>query len=132
MSTSRVIIRFDGSYRSKRGTGSAGGHIILDGVEIATIHTEFKCESPVEAEYQALIHTLQKALELGLRSLHVEGDNQVVIRQMTNEIRCHDKKIKRLRGRARMLTSFCNKVSFNWIPRGENSRADELSKSRTD
>lgn len=123
-----VILRFDGSYRMKKSIGSAGGSLFLGKTEIAIVKQDFKCSSPVEAEYKALICTIQKALELGFKHLQVEGDNEVVIKQMNNHVRCHDKAIKRLRGRARLLASFLDSVSFTWIPREQNKRADELSK----
>lgn len=123
-----AILRFDGSYRMKKSTGSAGGSLFVGNIEVAIVREDFKCSSPVEAEYRALICTIQKALELGFKHLKIEGDNEVVIKQMNNDVRCHDKSIKRLRGRARMLASFLDSVSFTWIPREQNKRADELSK----
>lgn len=126
-----IVIHFDGSYKAQRGNCSCGGWISRNGQEIGQLRTtDIACSSPVEAEYRALIMMLILADQMGFASgeLEVRGDNQVCISQMTNQVKCHDKKIKRLKGRAKLMASRFRHVNYTWVPRSENTKADKIAR----
>jgi ribonuclease HI len=80
------------------------------------------------AEYRALIATLEYARnEYPGRPVDVHGDSQLTIRQMTGEYAVRSDTIRPLWREAKSLARQLD-VSFQWVPREENERADALSK----
>ncbi|ADC64740.1 ribonuclease H [Ferroglobus placidus DSM 10642] len=79
------------------------------------------------AEYTALIRGLEKALELGIDELIVRGDSQLAIYQMNGVYAVKSPNIIPLWQRAMELAGKFRKIRFEWVPREQNSAADELS-----
>ena len=64
----------------------------------------------------------------GVTTLEIRGDSQVVIRQMTGAYTCSAPSLQPLHQEALDLAGRLPGVTFRWIPRNENERADELSR----
>jgi len=60
------------------------------------------------------------------------GDSQLVIRQMTGEYRVRAEHLGPYHERLLQLARSFRSVEFVWVPRSENTRADELSKHGID
>lgn len=83
-----------------------------------------------EAEYFGLIYGLMdlNRYDFGTRKLTVYGDSKMVICQMKGEWRVKSKSIYPLWDKAQGLSSYWD-VEYVWIPRKENSIADEIARN---
>lgn len=125
----RGNIRFDGRSQGNPGALSYGYVIWQAGMLIKTTGCGIgpKVGTNNEAEYLGLIAALRKALDLGVTHASVEGDSQLVIRQMTGEYACNADNLIPLQAAAQSLAAQFLKCSFTWISRERNEQADELS-----
>src|SRR5689334_3782206 len=82
------------------------------------------------AEYLALIDGLETLVDLRLRqeAVEVRGDAKCVIDQMTGEAGVSSPLTARLNRRARRLAKGFPNLTWAWVPRRENSHADQLSR----
>jgi ribonuclease HI len=79
------------------------------------------------AEYTAIIRALETARRMGESEIHLKSDSQLVIRQVNNEYKVKDPKLKPLKKNIERLCEGLQ-VFFEHIPREKNEEADELSK----
>ena len=77
-----------------------------------------------QAEYEGLILGLEKAQELGIYSLEVFGDSQLVIYQVVGAYRCRNIGLIPLKDKVHSLAKNFGKIRFSWIPREGNHKAD--------
>ncbi|MDP2873580.1 MAG: ribonuclease HI family protein [Bacillota bacterium] len=84
------------------------------------------------AEYQALLAALSKALELGIRSLTVRSDSQLLIRQMTGQYRVREPHLQTLYDHAKRLERCFARVRYEHVGREANKRADKLANQALD
>ena len=80
-----------------------------------------------QAEYGGLILGLEKAIELGIKHLHVYGDSQLVINQVTGKYGCYNEGLIPLQRKASELSQRFQSCQLQWIPREKNSKADEAA-----
>ena len=82
-----------------------------------------------EAEYLALIMGLEEVIILGPpeRGLVVKSDSQLLVKQFAGKYRVKDKKLKPLYQWAKRLVGALENFSLEFIPRGENKKADKLA-----
>ena len=134
---SKYLLRFDGGARGNPGIGGAGAVIFsLESKDSAMkeIWSGYwylgKCTNN-QAEYTGLIKGLQKGIEMELFPLRVEGDSELVIKQMLGTYKCKSENLIPLNNMASRLIARYPRdpgtLTFNHIPRLQNSRADELS-----
>ena len=69
---------------------------------------------------------LQKALEIGIKNIIVEGDSLLVINQMTGKNTCRSTNLIDLYNQTKELIKEFEEIYFSHIFRSENKRADEL------
>jgi ribonuclease HI len=53
------------------------------------VHLDFKATNNI-AEYEALLFGLSTTLSLGVRHLLVEGDSQLIVKQVKGDCSCND------------------------------------------
>jgi ribonuclease HI len=82
-----------------------------------------------EAEYLALIMGLEEAIIFGppKKGLVVKSDSQLLVKQLAGEYRVKEKKLKPLYQWAKRLTSALENCQLEFIPRGQNQKADKLA-----
>ena len=133
--TPPVTVHFDGACQPPGESGVAGWGFVVDGPGIH--HEDFGLAtqpySPHStnnvAEYVGAIRALEY-----LRSQEysgdvvVEGDSQLVVRQMNGEYEVRAEHLKAYHEWLAKLAGFFSKVEFRWVPREENLLADALSK----
>jgi probable phosphoglycerate mutase len=79
------------------------------------------------AEYRGLIAGIRKALEIDPNAnLHVRMDSKLVIEQMSGRWKIKHPDMADLAAEARQLLTG-TPVSFEWMPRADNSRADRVA-----
>ncbi len=81
-----------------------------------------------EAEYNALILGLTKALDLGITELDVEGDSNLVVNQVQGLWKVKVPKLVPLQSKANKLLWKLKKWTVKHVYREENTDADRLSK----
>lgn len=76
------------------------------------------------AEYRALVEGLARALELGVESIEVRMDSELVVRQMTGIYRVKNEGLKPLFAEAQALSRRFARFAIRHVPREQNARAD--------
>lgn len=78
------------------------------------------------AEYRALIAGLQGSLKAGADIIHIVGDSQLVVKQVTRVFKVNKEELKRHRDRVLELLEQLEDYTIKWVSRKENKRADAL------
>ena len=119
---------FDGASKGNPGLAGAGAVIYHCEEEIWHGH-KFIGEKATnnQAEYSGLIIGLNKAIELNIKSLLVNGDSLLIINQMTGKYKCNSENLLPLYNTAKELSKKFVDIKFQHVYRNFNKRADELS-----
>lgn len=78
------------------------------------------------AEMKALIGSLRYLASIGCKEAIVRGDSKLCISYMTGVWRCKKEHLMPLVEEARRLSKGI-KISWQWVPREQNARADALT-----
>lgn len=128
MSQIEYTLQFDGCSKKNPGLAGAGAVIYKDGKEIWSGYLFIGTNNTNNyAEYSGLIIGLQQAIELNIKTLHIEGDSLLVINQMIGKYKCNSHNLIELYNKAKILVSGFDEIRFSHIFRNKNVRADELS-----
>ena len=121
-------MNFDGCSKGNPGLAGAGAVIYINNEEVWTGSSFVGTNSTNnEAEYAGLILGLEKALEMNIKNLLVNGDSQLVIHQMTGKYRCNSPNLIPLFQTAKKLEQKFENIKFEHLLRNLNHRADELA-----
>ena len=121
-------IQFDGSSKGNPGRMGIGVVLMENGKIIYTVSERLEGEGTNNtAEYTALLRGIQKAKKHGWRSFVIEGDSEVVIRQVRGEYQVRKKHLASLHKRVIGELDGLDSYEVRWIPRERNARADKLS-----
>jgi len=121
-------LQFDGCSKSNPGIAGAGAVIYSFNNEIAAkIQFVGNNETNNVAEYTGLIIGLKEAINLEIKTLAVEGDSMLVIKQMKGEYKVKSANLIDLYNEAKLLEKEFEHITFKHIYRENNKRADELS-----
>ncbi|WP_067572789.1 bifunctional RNase H/acid phosphatase [Nocardia acidivorans] len=132
--TDKVVVEADGGSRGNPGPAGYGAvvwdaardHVLAERKEFLGVATNNV------AEYRGLIAGLEAAAELGAREVSVRMDSKLVVEQMSGRWKVKHEAMIPLADRARRLVAGFDRVSFEWIPRKENSHADQLANEAMD
>lgn len=80
-----------------------------------------------EAEYEAIIALMESAIEAGAPSVQIFGDSQLVVNQLNGTWAVRSASLHSYWFRAVDLMRKSN-ATISWVPREQNTKADELSK----
>jgi probable phosphoglycerate mutase len=124
-----LVIEADGGSRGNPGQSGSGAVVIdpVSGEILAEIGLYGGIASNNVAEYKAMIAGVRRALEIDPDAvLHVRMDSKLVVEQMSGRWKIKHPDMANLAAEAReVLTG--TPVSFEWIPREINTRADKLA-----
>jgi ribonuclease HI len=79
------------------------------------------------AEYTAVIEGLSLAQELGARTVTLRSDSLLLINQLTGRYRVKSEHLQPLHRRARSLGAGFERITFEHVPREQNTAADALA-----
>ncbi|MEV6073092.1 bifunctional RNase H/acid phosphatase [Nocardia sp. NPDC052001] len=132
--TDKVVVEADGGSRGNPGPAGYGAVVWDAGREaVLAERKEFLGVATNNvAEYRGLIAGLEAAAELGAREVSVRMDSKLVVEQMAGRWKVKHEAMIPLADRARRLVAGFDRVSFEWIPRKENSHADQLANEAMD
>lgn len=123
---------FDGASRGNPGKAGAGALMINEEGKVVWEASRFLGEKTNnEAEYMALIMLLKAAKDRGIRSLRVFGDSKLVVSQVSRQWKINLPHLRLLAKEAWDLADGMD-ISYSWIPREVNKRADMLSNEGID
>jgi len=126
VSYSRLVVEADGASRGNPGA-AAGGAVVLDpetGQVVARAGVLCGHASNNVAEYRGMIEGLDIALAMTPEgSVHVRMDSKLVVEQMSGRWKIKHPDMQDLSRAARELIG-SRSVTFEWIPREDNARAD--------
>ncbi|KAK1613073.1 hypothetical protein QYE76_036746 [Lolium multiflorum] len=80
------------------------------------------------AEYEALIHGLKVAKEIGALRIICYGDSDLVVQQCSGDWDAKDANMASYRFHVQKIAGFFEGCEFHHVPRAENEAADTLSK----
>ncbi|EZQ03109.1 MULTISPECIES: ribonuclease HI [Acidianus] len=129
-----IIANFDGLCEPKNPGGIAtyGYVIFIDNKQIEgyglAAEPWSKDSTNNVAEYMGIYCLLTKLLELGIKSAIIRGDSQLVIRQINGEYRVKSQRIYQIYKKVIDIVKSMDYIKFQWVPRTENSIADELTR----
>jgi ribonuclease HI len=78
------------------------------------------------AEYRALVAGLEKALELGMETVEVVSDSELLVKQMRGEYKVKNAALRELAEAAAEVASKLGGVSYTAVRREHNELADRL------
>jgi ribonuclease HI len=127
-SQDNFVLFFDGCCKGNPGPGGAGAVIYNNGLEIwsDSVFVGKKVTNNI-AEYTGLIIGLKQALKVGIKTLTVNGDSQLAIKQMNGLYKVSSENLIELYKTAKQLEKLFDSITFNHVYRKDNKRADELS-----
>ena len=130
-----MVVHFDGACQPPGSAGVAGWGYVIEGPgfhfeECGLATRPFSAHSTNNvAEYVGAIRALEKLRSMQYQgAVVVEGDSELVIRQMKGEYQVRAEHLKAYHEWLQTLASSFAQVEFQWVPREENSVADALSK----
>jgi len=122
------VIEADGGSRGNPGRAAFGAVVLdpdTDDVLVERAETIGHASNNV-AEYRGLIAGLEAVAELDPQArVHVRMDSKLVVEQMSGRWKIKHPDMKTLALRARAILPYEN-VTYSWIPREKNKRADAL------
>lgn len=123
---SHATIHIDGGSRGNPGP-AAFAFVIQKTDEPPVEHAEtIGTTTNNVAEYTALVAALARAAELGLKSLQVFSDSELLVKQMNGEYRVKSADLQDLFLEAQHLRKQFDRVTLTHVRREQNKRADEL------
>lgn len=123
------ILHVDGGSRGNPGPAGCG-IVIRDADTHQVLYEAGHYLGPATnnvAEYQGLLRALAAARDLGLRSIAIRSDSELMVRQLTGQYRVKSPGLKPLFEQVRQRLSLFQKWQIQYVPREQNQRADELA-----
>jgi probable phosphoglycerate mutase len=129
-----LIVEADGGSRGNPGI-AAGGAVVVDaatGELLAELGVYVGIATNNVAEYRGMLEGLRRAFEIDPgASVHVLMDSKLVVEQMSGRWKIKHPDMRQIAGEVRELIGH-RPVTFEWVPRLQNSRADALANRAMD
>jgi ribonuclease HI len=133
LSVNKVIIYTDGAARGNPGPAAIGA-IIKDekGNLIASISRRIGTTTNNQAEYQAIIAALEKAISLGARQVELRADSELIVQQLNGRYRVKKAALRLQYQQIMRLIGTLEGFTIAYIPRQQNAEADKLANKALD
>jgi ribonuclease HI len=129
----RVVLNTDGASRGNPGLAGAGWVITSPEGDVLTQGGAFLGRrTNNEAEYEAVIRGLERALELGAEEVALRSDSELLIKQINGEYQVRNDRIATLHGRVREIMRRLKRVDARHVRREQNSGADAMANAAID
>ncbi|MBA7616426.1 Bifunctional protein [subsurface metagenome] len=133
LSINKVIICADGAARGNPGPAAIGATIKDDkGNLIASISRRIGITTNNQAEYRAVITALEKAISLGARHVELNSDSELVVKQINGRYKVKNTALRPLYQKVVQLTGSLEGFKIAYIPREQNTEADNLANKALD
>ena len=133
MSNEKLTIYTDGAARGNPGPAAIGA-VLKDtaGDTVATISRRLAPTTNNQAEYQAIIAGLEKAVSLGAKNILVKSDSELAVKQIKGQFKIKNTALRPLYQQVVQLTGKLESFSITYIPREQNRQADDLANKALD
>ncbi|WP_020471878.1 ribonuclease HI family protein [Zavarzinella formosa] len=121
-----ATIHIDGGSRGNPGPASYAVVLKTDDGEVIEESGFLGQATNNVAEYTGLIKALELASKHGFKSIHINSDSELLVKQMAGEYRVKNEELKALFDEASALRRKFTKVNITHVRRELNKRADEL------
>lgn len=122
-----ATLYFDGGIREKQ---MAYGYLLVDVLNESEVLKSGSRTCGIGtsniAEYRALIAGIKGSLQHGVKVIHIIGDSQLVIKQLTRAFKANKPELKEHRDYVLVLLEKFESYTLKWVPRNQNKRADTL------
>jgi len=125
----KYTLYFDGKAEPNPGKGSAAAVLYNNDTIVFEVGKYLETTTNNQAEYLGLIVGLQKCIELGIKSIEVKGDSNLVIKQSSGDWKTKDSKLICLHEEVDVLKKQFTSINFAHILREFNTKADALTNS---
>jgi ribonuclease HI len=123
-----LIVACDGASRGNPGPAGIGAQVTDErGAILGEIARGIGETTNNVAEYTAVIEGLSLAQELGARTVTLRSDSLLLINQLTGRYRVKSEHLQPLHRRARSLGAGFERITFEHVPREQNTAADALA-----
>jgi ribonuclease H / adenosylcobalamin/alpha-ribazole phosphatase len=133
--TRRLVIEADGGSRGNPGPAGYGA-LVSDaetGEVLAELSESLGTATNNAAEYSALVAGLRAAAAAAPGAdVEVRMDSKLVVEQMSGRWQIKDPALRSLAESAREAAGPLGDVSYTWVPRARNARADRLANEAMD
>ena len=118
---------FDGKAEPNPGKGS-GGAVCYNGLEeLFRVGKYLPQTTNNQAEYTGLIIGLKECIKLGIKSVEVFGDSNLVIEQSAGRWKVNNEILQGLNAQVKTLIKEFSSIKFTHVLRNKNSVADEIT-----
>jgi len=129
----KFIIYTDGGARGNPGPAGIGVVIYDANRKVVAEVSEFLgVATNNQAEYKAVMAAFKKAIELGGEELEFYLDSELVVKQLKREYKVKNKELAPLFLNIHNLSIGFKKITYQHIPREQNSAADCLANKAMD
>lgn len=122
-----MIAYTDGACFGNPGKMGAGVVLVKEGKVLKEMSRHLGMGTNNIAEYTAVLIAVEEARKMGAKGLTVRTDSKLLVSQLKGEFRVKAPHLRELLGKIRKEGEGMA-LTFEWIPREKNERADELSK----
>ena len=129
----KVIINVDGAARGNPGPAAIGA-ILKDetGNITGRISRSIGVTTNNQAEYQAVIVALEKAISSGATQVVLKSDSELVVNQINGQYKIKNTALRPLYQQVVRLIGSLESFSITYIPREQNNEADGLANKALD
>lgn len=128
----RVHLYVDGASRGNPGPAAVGWVLVSGDGIVAEGAERIGRATNNQAEYAALIRGLEAARDRGYEEVHVRGDSELVVRQVTGAWETRNPELRERRVDALELLGGFEEWSITHVPRELNERANDLAQGALD
>jgi ribonuclease H / adenosylcobalamin/alpha-ribazole phosphatase len=131
----KLVVEADGGSRGNPGPAGYGAlvHDPQTGEVLAEVCDSLGITTNNVAEYSGLVAGLRAAAELAPGAdVEVRMDSKLVVEQMSGRWKIKDPNLRSLSRSAQDQTGQLGRVSYVWVPRERNARADRLANQAMD
>ncbi len=132
MADQTATVHIDGAARGNPGPAAYALILKRPGLPVIEEAATIGRATNNVAEYTALIRALERAAELGVRSLAVFSDSELLVKQMNGEYRVKHPDLQDLYREAQRLRKGFDRVTLTHVRRGQNADADRLCNEALD
>jgi ribonuclease HI len=132
MSDQAATVHIDGAARGNPGPAAYALVLRRPGEPVIEQAETIGTATNNVAEYTALIRALERAAELGIRTLAVFSDSELIVKQMNGEYRVKNADLQDLYREAQALRKSFERVTLTHVRRAQNADADRLCNEALD
>ncbi|OGO44838.1 MAG: hypothetical protein A2137_05010 [Chloroflexi bacterium RBG_16_58_8] len=133
MRINKLIINTDGAARGNPGPAAIGVTLKDDaGNTVSRISRAIGVTTNNQAEYQAVIAGLARAVTLGARNVILRSDSELVVQQITGRYKVKNTVLRGLYVKVFKIASSLDSFSISYVPREHNYEADYLANQALD